>query len=133
MDRAQFLQGLRTGGPRSTSFGNPPLTANPAQTRFSSGAFQPGFMDEPAQIVDRFGNISLNGNGAMTANPDLVAAALQQQQQQQILLLQAQAQVAAMIAQQGGGPQAEHQAMQMQMELMKMQVCNQSPVDRNND
>lgn len=131
MDRAQFLQGLRTGGPRSASFGNPPLTANPAQTRFASNSFQSGFMDEPAQLVDRFGNISLNGAGGapMSANPELMAAALQQQQQQQLALLQAQAQVAAMIAQQGGGPAAaaEAQAMQVQiqMELMRMQVCKQ--------
>lgn len=137
MDRSHLLQGLRTGGPRSASFGNPPLTANPGQTRFASNTFQSGFMDEPAQLVDRFGNISLNGAGSapMTANPELVAAALQQQQQQQIALLQAQAQVAAMIAQQNGGPvaAAEAQAMQMQiqMELMRIQAHQQQQDFRN--
>ncbi|KAG9008373.1 hypothetical protein FRB90_008949 [Tulasnella sp. 427] len=125
MDRAQLLQGLRTGGPRSASFGNAPLTANPAQTRFASNVYQQGFIDEPNHLVDRFGNISLNGAGGapMTAGLDMVA--LHQQQQQQIALLQAQAQVAAMIAQQGGGPQAEAQAVQMQIELMRIQALQQ--------
>ncbi|KAG8895014.1 hypothetical protein FRB99_000816, partial [Tulasnella sp. 403] len=125
MERAQLLQGLRTGGPRSTSFGNQPMSANPTTTRFATNAFQPQLEDPSAQFVDRFQNLSLNSGIPMSATPDAaIAARLQAQQQQQQQLIQ-QAQLAALMAAQGGNPVLEAQAMQMQIEIMKLQALQQ--------
>ncbi|KAG8960017.1 hypothetical protein FRC03_007186 [Tulasnella sp. 419] len=46
MDRAQLLSGLRTGGPRSASYTNMPLSATP------SGAFARQQSDETADMFN---------------------------------------------------------------------------------
>lgn len=99
MDRAQFLQGLRTGGPRPTLPGNQNIP------RFQSGLYDDAQL---LQMGDSFQQMNL----------------FQQQQQQQLAMMQAQAQVATLMASQAGGPAggAQAQALQMQMEVMRLQV-----------
>ncbi|KAG8862253.1 hypothetical protein FRB96_001832 [Tulasnella sp. 330] len=115
MDRSHLLQGLRTGGPRSNSFATQP-GQQPGGPNMNS-RFQNNMYGDESDVYQQ--QINLAQGMAMGGGATL------QQQQQQLAMMQAQAQMLAMMQAQGVAPTREAQALQMQMEVIRLQALQQ--------
>ncbi|KAG9009802.1 hypothetical protein FRB94_013584 [Tulasnella sp. JGI-2019a] len=108
MDRSHLLQGLRSAGPRTNAFATQPgQQQQPGGPRFQNSMYGGDESDYYQQQINLAQGMPMGG------------ATLQQQQ---LAMLQQQAQMAALMQAQGGAPA---QALQMQMEVIRLQALQQ--------